>query len=136
MSNSRAKGLKWFYEIHGATIMIRQFSMTVQKTDNSIVRRDDCLSRHTLPTNVLDSVIFALCHSHPSYISPPARMYFVTGTLFTALFDLSHWRTHCYDKHNDGVAELCYVINKKLREEINDTHLPSNAPNPNGEDSS
>jgi len=70
--------------------MIRQFSMTVQKTGNSIVRRDDCLSRHTLPNNVLDSVISTLCHSHPSYVFPPARIYCVTATLFTALFDLSH----------------------------------------------
>jgi len=33
-------------------------------------------------------------------------------------------------------AELYHVINKKLREEINDTHLPSNVANPNDEDNS
>lgn len=95
------------------TGMIRQFSMTVQKTDNSIVRRDDCLSRHTLPTNVLDSVISTLCHSHPSYIFPPERIYCVTAILFTALFDLSHSRTHCYDKHNDVV---CRIISRYKQE--------------------
>jgi hypothetical protein len=44
--------------------------------------------------------------------------------------------THCYYKHNDVVEELCYVVNKKLREEVNDTNLPSNVASPDDDDNS